>query len=78
MAFAGVVMAGEEGIDWSECPLVEVNPRVQSGAPVLCGTRMAVNAIVDNYNYGMSVAAISEQFEIPQDGIRAILSYANL
>ncbi len=41
-------MATKETIDWSECPLVEVRPEVQSGAPVLRGTRMPVNAIVDN------------------------------
>jgi uncharacterized protein (DUF433 family) len=76
MAFGGVAMAGEEKIDWSECPLVEANPRVQSGAPVLRGTRMPVNAIVDNFDYGMSVAEISEQFEILQDRIQAILSFA--
>ena len=69
-------MAPEERIDWSECALIEVNPRVQSGAPVLRGTRMPVNAIVDNFDYGMSVAEISEQFEIPQDSVQAILSYA--
>ena len=70
-------MATEEKIEWSECPLVvEVNPRVQSGAPVLRGTRMPVNAIVDNYDYGVSVAEISEQFEVPQDSIQAILAYA--
>jgi uncharacterized protein (DUF433 family) len=33
-------MATKEEIDWSECPLVEVKPGVQSGAPVLLGTRM--------------------------------------
>jgi uncharacterized protein (DUF433 family) len=69
-------MATEEKIEWSECPLVEVNPHVQSGAPVLRGTRMPVNAIVDNYDYGVSVAEISEQFEVPQDSIQAILAYA--
>lgn len=69
-------MAAEENIDWSECSLVEVNPRVLSGAPVLRGTRMPVNAIVDNYDYGVSVAEISEQFEIQPDRIQAILSYA--
>ena len=69
-------MTSREKIDWSECPLVEVNPRVQSGAPVLRGTRMPVNAIVDNHDYGVSVAEISEQFEVPQDRIQAILSYA--
>src|SRR6202040_2984025 len=57
-------MAAEGNIDWSECPLVEVTPRVQSGAPVLRGTRMPVNAIVDNFDYGVSVAEISEQFEL--------------
>jgi uncharacterized protein (DUF433 family) len=76
MALGGIVMAAEERIDWSECPLVEFNARVQSGAPVLRGTRMPVKAIVDNFDYGMSVAEISEQFEISQDSIQAILSYA--
>jgi hypothetical protein len=35
-------------IDWSECTLVEVKTRLQSGAPVLRGTRTPVNVIVDN------------------------------
>ena len=69
-------MAADENIDWSQCPLVEVNPRVQSGAPVLCGTRMPVNAIVDNFDHGVSVAEIAEQFEILPEGVQAILAYA--
>ena len=69
-------MAAEEQVDWSHCALVEVNPRVQSGAPVLRGTPMPVNAIVDNFDYGLSVAEISEQFEIPRDCVQAILTYA--
>jgi len=68
--------AAEETIDWSQCPLIEVNPRVQSGAPVLRGTRMPVNAIVDNFDYGLSAAEISEQFEVPRDQVQAILMYA--
>ena len=65
-----------EKVDWSQCALIEENPLVHSGAPVLRGTRMPVNAIVDNSDYGMSVAEISEQFEIPEESIRAILEYA--
>ena len=65
-----------EKIDWSECPFVEVRPGVQSGAPVLRGTRMPVSAIVDNFDYGLSVAEIAEQFEVPPDRIEAILTYA--
>ena len=37
---------------------------------------MPANAIVDNFDYGVSVADISEQFEVPEDRILAILSYA--
>jgi uncharacterized protein (DUF433 family) len=69
-------MASLENVDWSECPLVEIKPGVQSGAPVLRGTRMPVSAIVDNFDYGLSVAEISQQFEVPRDCIQAILAYA--
>jgi uncharacterized protein (DUF433 family) len=69
-------MAAKDKIDWSECPLVEVKPGVQSGAPVLRGTRMPVNAIVDNFDYGVSAAEIAERFEVPRYQIDAILTYA--
>jgi uncharacterized protein (DUF433 family) len=69
-------VAAEEKVDWSQCPLVEVNPRVQSGTPVLRGTRMPVSAIVDNFDSGVSVAEISEQFGVSQDRVQAILAYA--
>jgi uncharacterized protein (DUF433 family) len=69
-------MSPTEQIDWSQCPLIEVNANIQSGAPVLRGTRMPVQAIIDNFDYGLSVAEISEQFEIPPDRVQAILTYA--
>ncbi len=69
-------MAEQEKIDWSNCSLVEVDPLVLSGVPVLRGTRMPANAIVGNFDYGMSVAEISEQFEVPVESIQAILTYA--
>jgi uncharacterized protein (DUF433 family) len=71
-----VLMAVTEKIDWSECPLVEVKPGVQSGAPVLRGTRMPVDAIVDNFDYGVSAAEIAEQFQIPPAQVEAVLTYA--
>ena len=69
-------MVTNEAIDWAECPLVEVRPGVQSGAPVLRGTRMPVDAIVDNFDFGVSASEIAEQFEVPQQDIEAILTYA--
>lgn len=69
-------MARREKVDWSECSLVEVTPLVESGAPVLRATRMPANAIVDNFDYGMSVAEIAEQFELSEEAVQAILTFA--
>jgi uncharacterized protein (DUF433 family) len=69
-------MAAIVQVDWSQCPLVEVDPEIQGGAPVLAGTRLPVSAIVDNAEYGLSVAEISEQFEVSQAQVKTILAYA--
>src|SRR5579884_613489 len=65
-----------EPIDWSACPLVEVKPGVVSGAPVLKDTRMPVDAIVGNFDYGESAADIAAMFEIPLEKVEAVLEYA--
>ena len=64
-----------EAIDWSKCPLVEVDPAIQGGAPVLRGTRMPVDAIVGNFDYGESAADIAALFEIPLERVEAVLTY---
>lgn len=63
-------------IDWSECPLVETRPDVQSGAPILRGTRLPASAIVDNFHYGLTIAEIAEEFEVPVDRVESIVAYA--
>jgi uncharacterized protein (DUF433 family) len=64
-------------IDWSSCPLVEVNAKVQSGSPGLGATRLPVDAIVDNFDYAVSIAEISRQFELSPGEVEAILTYAH-
>ncbi len=60
-------------MDWTGCPLVEVNPRKVSGAPILKGTRVQADAIVENYEDGSPVEEISENFAISEATIRALL-----
>jgi uncharacterized protein (DUF433 family) len=36
---------------------------------------MPVDAIVENFDYGVSAAEIAEQFEIPPERVEAILTY---
>jgi uncharacterized protein (DUF433 family) len=64
-----------EPLDWSKCPLVEIDPLRVSGRPVLKGTRMPVEDIVANYEYGVPVSEISTQFKIPVPIITELLSY---
>lgn len=63
-------------VDWSECGIVEHNARIQGGRPVLRGTRMPVDDIVDNYQAGVEEEEIAEIFEIPLEQVHQVLIYA--
>ena len=62
-------------LDWSNCRLVEIDPSRLSGRPVVKGTRMPVEDIIANYEYGVSISEISTQFQIPARIIKELLSY---
>ncbi len=62
--------------DWTDCLLVEVNPRKVSGVPILKGTRVQADSIVENYESGSPVEEIADNFDIPEATIRAVLTYA--
>jgi uncharacterized protein (DUF433 family) len=63
-------------MDWSDCPLVEVKPDVQHGRPVLKGTRMPADDIVENWEAGVEEFDIASNFRLPIAQVKAILSYA--
>jgi uncharacterized protein (DUF433 family) len=62
-------------LDWSNCRLVEIDLSRLSGRPVVKGTRMPVEDIIANYEYGVSISEISTQFQIPALIIKELLSY---
>jgi len=63
-------------MDWSGCDLVEVNPRKVSGVPILKGTRVQADAIVENYEGGSDVEEIAENFALPETVVRGVLAFA--
>jgi uncharacterized protein (DUF433 family) len=63
-------------INWSQCALVEVNPRKVSGVPIVKGTRVQADSIVENFEGGSPIEEISENFSIPESTIRALLNFA--
>ena len=62
-------------LDWSNCPLVEIDPLRVGGRPVLKGTRMPVEDVIANYEHGVSISEISTQFQIPAPIIKELLNY---
>jgi uncharacterized protein (DUF433 family) len=75
-AMEGRCAMTKQAIDWTGCALVEVVPDKVSGAPILKGTRLPVQTIVDNHDYGMTPSEIVEQFGVAEDQVRQILDYA--
>ena len=68
---------GELGIDWADCPLVEVNPLKLSGVPILRKSRIQADAIVENYEGGSPISEIAENFGLAEDLIHSLLDYAS-
>ena len=49
-------------MDWSGCSLVETKAGVQHGRPVLRGTRMPADDIIENWEAGVDEPDIAENF----------------
>jgi uncharacterized protein (DUF433 family) len=63
-------------MDWSSCEAVEVVPGKVSGLPVIRGSRVPADQVLENYDTGESVEDIAHNFDLKPDDIRAVLTYA--
>ena len=62
-------------LDWSQCPAVESVPGKVSGAWVLRGTRMPVKTLFENFEAGMSVDEVIEQFDVSRTQIEDLMAF---
>ena len=66
-------------MDWSRCPDAERNPEKVSGAWVVKGSRVPVQAVIDNAKDGLAPEAISEMFEgVRVERVRGVLRFAGI
>jgi uncharacterized protein (DUF433 family) len=63
-------------MDWSSCEMVEVIPGKVSGLPVIRGSRVPADQVLENHDAGESVEDIAYNFDLKPDDIRAVLAYA--
>jgi uncharacterized protein (DUF433 family) len=70
------IMVPEGAMDWNDCEIVERVPGRMSGQPVVKGTRVLAQTIVDNFEGGSTVEEIHENYpHLPVDSIRRIVMY---
>ncbi len=55
-------MVEPKGIDWLACELIEQIPGKVSGRPIVRGTRILPDAVVNSYDSGATVQEIHEDY----------------
>jgi uncharacterized protein (DUF433 family) len=64
-------------VDWNDSPLVERVPGKVSGRPVVRGTRILAETLVEDYALGSSVEELLENYPVlTRETLEEILSYA--
>ena len=63
-------------MDWRECSEIEVVPGKMGGKPVIKGTRVQPETIVENFEGGSDIEEIHENYpHLPVDTIRRIIEF---
>ncbi len=58
-------------------PGIEVKKEVKGGIPVIRGTRIPVNVILEALASGMSPQEVAQEYEITEEDVRAVLAFAS-
>jgi uncharacterized protein (DUF433 family) len=65
-------------MDWRGCELVEIIPDKVSGRPLVKGTRIPADVIVNNFDSGSSLTEIHENYPaLSISTIEALISFAH-
>jgi len=60
---------------WNDCPLVEIVEGKQAGAPVLQGTRIPVEQLVEEFELGSSLEEIAEDYDVRREDVQKLLAF---
>jgi uncharacterized protein (DUF433 family) len=63
-------------MDWSGCEVVEIVPGKVSGAPILKGTRVQADTVLESHELGESVDEIAYSFDLDAGDVRKLLAFA--
>jgi uncharacterized protein (DUF433 family) len=63
-------------MDWTGCQWVESVPERMHGTPVLLGTRMDADGLLQNFDHGMTIEELIEDYGLAEEKVRGVLSFA--
>jgi uncharacterized protein (DUF433 family) len=70
--------ARPKGVDWTACELTEQIPGKVSGRPIVRGTRILPDGIVNSYDMGESIEDIHEDWpSLSIDHIKRLIEFAH-
>lgn len=61
---------------WTGCDWVERLPGRMGGVPVVVGSRVTLEAIVEHADGGFTVGQIARMFSLPRTKVRNVLEFA--
>ena len=64
-------------MDWSGCELVEIVPGKVSGVPLVRGTRVPADQVIESLDDGESVDEIAYNYDLNAADILRLLEYRN-
>jgi len=67
-------MGKDETWDWQSH--INIDPAIQSGHPVIRGTRVPVEVLVGSLAGGDSIKDVCEGYHVTEEDVRAALAYA--
>jgi uncharacterized protein (DUF433 family) len=62
-------------MDWSGCEVVEIVPGKVSGAPILKGTRVQADTVLESHKLGESIEEIAYSFDLDANDVRRLLAF---
>ena len=65
-------------MNWSSCEAVESVPGKVSGVPLVRGSRVPADSVVENHTSGESIEEIAYNFDLDQALVRRVLAHAAL
>lgn len=60
----------------SDIEMIEANPEIAAGKPVIKGTRITVKLVLELLANGWSIDDIKEEYNLTEEQIRAAIKYA--